>query len=73
MSQTAEQVIEKLVPLFEQVNSLTEDAKAILKEAKDAGLDHVSLGKIAKAKANNKLSDLYDKTEALLDLMEPLV
>lgn len=69
---TNESTVEKLVPIFEEIATLSEDAKAIVKDAKDAGLDGAALQKIAKAKANLKLGDLIDSTKDLLDLAESL-
>ena len=69
---TNESTILKLVPLFEQVGSLMEDVKVIVKEAKEAGLDAPALQKIAKARADQKLADLADKTQSLLDLIDSL-
>lgn len=67
---TANEVVEKLVPIFEEINLLSEDASAIVAEAKKAGLDGAAITKVAKAKAADKLGDLTDKTEALMDLIE---
>ena len=69
---TNESTITKLVPLFEQVGSLMEVVKVIVKEAKEAGLDAPALQKIAKAKADQKLADLADKTQGLIDLIDSL-
>lgn len=65
-------IVEEIIPLFEHIGSITEDVKSILKKAKDAQLDAPMLSKIAKAKADQKLGDLIDKTESLLDLAESL-
>lgn len=67
---TNNEVIERLVPYYEDVLNTSESIKNILKEAKDAGLDHVTLAKVAKAKALDKLDDLKEKTEALQNLLE---
>lgn len=69
---TAAQLVEKLVTLYSEILLLDEDAKEILKEAKEAGFDAPMLSKIAKAKAADKLGDLQDKTETLLGLIETL-
>lgn len=70
---TDKEVIEKLIPYYVQIEDLSDETKEILKAAKDAGLDAPALAKIAKAKAVNKIGDLFDKTDALLNLMEPFV
>lgn len=67
---TNNEVIEQLVPYYEEVLNTSESIKNILKGAKDAGLDHVTLAKVAKAKALDKLDDLKEKTEALKNLLE---
>lgn len=67
---TNNEVIEQLVPYYEEVLNTSESIKNILKGAKDAGLDHVTLAKVAKAKALDKLDDLKEKTEALQNLLE---
>lgn len=63
-------VIDKLIPIYTEIATLTEDAKSVLDDAKEKGLDAPMLAKIAKAKANSKLSDLHDKTEELLAMIE---
>ena len=70
---TANSIIDKLIPIYTEIETLTEDAKEILKDAKEANLDAAMLSKIAKAKANSKLSDLHEKTEKLLSLMDDVV
>lgn len=67
---TNKEVIEKLVPIYEQAMMLAEDAKHILKQAKEAGLDQTALAKVAKAKAQDNLGDLADKTNALKTLID---
>ena len=65
-------VIAKLVPIYTEINTLIDDAKEILDQAKEQGLPQAMLAKIAKAKANEKIGDLHDSTEALLTLLEDL-
>lgn len=67
---TNKEVIEKLVPIYEQAMMLAEDVKHILKKAKEAGLDQTALAKVAKAKAQDNLGDLADKTNALKTLID---
>lgn len=64
------EVIEKLVPIYEEIALLGEDAKSILSDAKEAGLDSSNITKVAKAKAADKLGDLTEKTETLMELIE---
>lgn len=63
------EVIDRLVPFYEDVLNTSESIKNILAEAKKEGLDHTTLAKVAKAKALDKLDDLKDKTEALQTLL----
>ncbi len=65
----SKEVIDKLVPLYLQVESINEAAKEILAEAKEAGLDHSTIAKVAKAVAAAKVEDLKEKTEALQNLL----
>jgi len=63
-------VLQKLIPIYSEIETLLLDAKQILTEAKDAGLDHSLLAKVAKAKAKDALKDLEDKTSELLDFIK---
>lgn len=69
---TANSIIDKLVPIYTEIETLSEDAKEILKEAKESGLDSAMIAKVAKAKAASKLGELEEKTGKLLDLIESL-
>lgn len=69
---TAAEVVEKLIPIYTEIEMLGVDAKEILTGAKEAGLPSTMLGKIAKAKALQKLEDLQETTAELLDLIESL-
>ena len=70
MEITNKSIIAKLVPIYQQVEELTLEAKEILAEAKEADLDSTLLAKVAKAMAASKLDDLEDKTQGLLDFIE---
>lgn len=72
MTVTNQSIIDKLVPIYTEIDTLTDDAKEILTGAKEAGLDQAMLSKVAKAKANSKLGDLTEKTEKLLELIDSL-
>ena len=67
---TEQEVVNKLVPIYEGILMEEESAKSILSDAKKEGLDHTALAKIAKAKASDKLGDLKDKTSGLLTMIE---
>ena len=62
--------INKLIPIYEEINLLTEDSKVVLAEAKETGFDAPALSKVAKAKVQQKLEDLKEKTDALSDLID---
>ena len=67
----SQKFIERLVPLFQNIEDLNQDVKAILDEAKEQGIENASdLSKIAKAIVKDKLEELKDKTEELLTLIE---
>ena len=70
---TNESIVEQLVEQYTEINNLTDNVKGLLDEAKQAGLDYKNLAKIAKAKSAGNLGDLHDKTETLLQVMEPFV
>lgn len=70
MTTTNKDTIDKLVPIFTEIETLMEDIKQISSDAKEAGLDASMLAKVAKAKAASKFSDLHNKTEKLLNLLE---
>lgn len=60
------QAVNQVLPLYQQIASLEEDAKEMLAGFKEAGLDQAMVAKIAKAKANEKLLDLEAKANDLL-------
>lgn len=67
----SKEFIERLVPLFQNIEDLNQDVKAILDEAKEQGIENASdLSKIAKAIVKNKLGELKDRTEDLLTLID---
>ena len=67
---TNNEVIEKLIPIYTEIDLLTQDAKQVLADAKDSGLDSPALAKVAKAKVQQKLEELKEKTDALSDLID---
>ena len=70
---TEKDVVDQLVPLFDDIENLNEDVKAIVKAAKKAGLDGTALSKIAKAKSAQKLNELKDDTSNLLTMIETFI
>lgn len=69
-AKTNKEYIAKLVPIFDEINTLNDDAKEILSEAKEAGLDAAMLSKVAKAISASKVCDLEEKTQELLNLLK---
>ena len=67
---TNNEVIEKLIQIYTEIDLLTQDAKEVLADAKDSGLDSPALAKVAKAKVQQKLEELKEKTDALSDLID---
>ncbi len=67
---TNKEVVERLVNIYREVSLLQEDSKSILSEAKDQGLDHSTLNKVAKAIANDKVADVEEACQKFLDLAE---
>lgn len=65
-----QETVEKLVNIYNEVAILSEDAKQVLADAKEAGLDTTLLSKIAKAKVKDKLGELEEQTSDLLALIE---
>ena len=69
---TANSIIDKLIPIYTEIETLTEDAKEILKDAKEAGLDSAMIAKVAKAKVNSKLEELLTKSEEMIILINDI-
>jgi len=65
-----QETVKKLVQIYSEVAILSEDAKQVLADAKEAGLDATLLNKIAKAKVKDKLGELEEQTSDLLALIE---
>lgn len=67
---TNKEVVERLVNIYREVNLLQEDAKSLVTQAKDEGLDHSTLNALAKAIASDKVADVEEKYQKFLDLAE---
>ena len=67
---TNNEVIEKLIPIYTEIDLLTQDVKEVLVSAKEFNLDAPALAKVAKAKVQQKLEELKEKTDALSDLID---
>lgn len=71
---TQETLFEKLVALFNEVWELEADIGELIKEAKEDGVEEVTMIKtIAKAKAYSKVGDLEQKAKDQLEMIERLV
>lgn len=66
---TESQLIEDMYDQFIQVEKYMTIVKELKSEAKEAGFDGALLAKVAKAKADDKVAELTEKTEALLELL----
>lgn len=69
---SANSIIDKLIPIYTEIDTLTEDTKEILKDAKTAGLDSAMLSKVAKAKVDSKLEELLTKSEEMIILINDI-
>ena len=68
---TPEVLLEKLVALFHEQNTLSEDMKALVDEAKEAGIQNVAaIKQAAKLKADQKEADWIEKTESVRKILE---
>ena len=69
-NQNEKNFIEKMVVVFNEINTLTEDLNEIKLDSKEAGFDPAKLATIAKAKADGTLGKLRTKLESTLDIMD---
>jgi hypothetical protein len=69
---TNKELFNKLVPIFTEILTLEEDAKALKEDADDSELNYSAVAALAKAKARSKLQQLEEKAQATLDLIEEL-
>lgn len=70
---TQETLFNQLVDKYNLIYDIELDVKDILSEAKDAGVEDISLiNAIAKAKAKNDLGDLEQKLKQKLEKIEEL-
>lgn len=67
---TEAQLISEMYDQFVQIDGFNAILKELKTAAKEAGFDAALLAKVAKAKADDKLADLTEKTEDLLALLE---
>ena len=62
----AKEAIAKLVKLFTEEESISEQVKEVKDEIKESGHDGTVLSAVAKAIVKNKVDDLVDKSNAML-------
>lgn len=62
----AKEAIAKLVKLFTEEESISEQVKEVKDEIKESGHDAAVLSAVAKAIVKNKVDDLADKSNAML-------
>lgn len=67
---TVAQLISDMTEQFVQIDAFNEVLKQLKATAKAAGHDGALLAKVAKAIADSKVSDLTEKTELLLELLD---
>lgn len=68
--QTQKDIVEKLVRLYTQQDSIGEEIKEIKKEAKTIGYKPALLAKVAKAMTNAKASELLEQSEEIQNIIE---
>lgn len=67
---TEESLIEDMYDQLLQIDKYNTILKEIKTKAKEAGFDGALLAKVAKAKVDDKIAELTEKTEKLLELIE---
>ena len=67
---TEEQFIEDMYDVLLQIDALNETLKGIKNSAKEANFDAALLAKVAKARVDDKVDELTEKTNKLLELLE---
>lgn len=69
---SATELFEKLCNLHREINMLTDDAKQLMWDNKET-LDTALINKIAKAFVQDKVSDMEDKMQETLTMIDNLV
>jgi uncharacterized protein (UPF0335 family) len=71
---TAEQLFEKFVVIFNEIETLDLDVKELTEQAKEDGIEDITLIKsVARAKAQGKVSAEEEKLKKKLEKIEELV
>lgn len=69
---TSKELFNKLLPIYQEIATLEDDAKALKEDADESDLDFAGIAALAKAKARSKLDRVSEKAQATLDLIEEL-
>lgn len=64
------EAIAKLVKLYTEEQSLTEEIKVIKDEAKESGLNPAILSAVAKAIVNGKVDELKAKSDEIIETID---
>jgi len=64
------EIIAKLVKQYIQIQSIEEEVKEIKAQAKASGLNASIISQVAKAIASNKVEELKEKSEEVLDAIQ---
>ena len=69
---TSKELFNKLLPIYQDIATLEDDAKALKEDADESDLDFAGIAALAKAKARSKLDKVSEKAQATLDLIDEL-
>lgn len=69
---TSKELFNKLLPIYQEIATLEDDAKSLKEDADESDLDFAGIAALAKAKARSKLDRVSEKAQATLDLIEEL-
>ena len=70
MSNAVQEAVENVQDILVQIESLNDQLKELKSELKEAGLDVGAIVAVAKANISGKLTELKDKTESILSVIE---
>lgn len=67
------ELLDALVPIFVEIDTLENEAKEFKEAADEAGLDYSAVVALAKAKVKGKIGRIEEKAQSTLDLIEELI
>lgn len=67
---TNRSVVERMVNVYRDINSLNEDLKMFKDEVKEVGLNHVLLAKVSKIIADSKQGKVVEDYKNIMDVLE---